>query len=145
MSFEVLKISLKAKLLSTETEIRYYPEGKITDYVVSIKGVNLGVSVTRAMKFPPGSDFEEEDAKRLLEKKLYGVICSNKNVQFPKFKRQILHIWSISNQATKMLKKVYDKQISKELKANTIVMITTAADSKSQSIFWEAQLINSKI
>ncbi|KAJ5071756.1 hypothetical protein M0811_09916 [Anaeramoeba ignava] len=142
MSFEVLKLAFDAKLLSTETEIRYYPEGKITDYVASINKVNIGVSVTRAMKFPIDRDFDENDAKRLLEKKLYGVICSTRNAQFPKFKRQILHIWSVNKKATDVLLSVYNNNISNDLKSNTIVIITTADGKKAQSIFWEVSNTN---
>lgn len=52
-------------------EVSYFPEGgSITDYTCTMFGTCIGVSVTRAMKFK--GDFEAEDAKRLLNKKLNG-------------------------------------------------------------------------
>ena len=52
-------------------EVEYFPEGgSITDYTCKMFDTTLGVSVTRAMKY--GGDFTEEDADRLLMKKLNG-------------------------------------------------------------------------
>ena len=50
----------------------YFPEGgSITDYTCRMFDTTLGVSVTRAMKFGHG-DYTEDDARRLLMKKLNG-------------------------------------------------------------------------
>ena len=52
-------------------EVSYYPEGgSITDYTCRMFDTDLGVSVTRAMKYR--GDYSTEDAQRLLEKKLRG-------------------------------------------------------------------------
>lgn len=52
--------------------------GKIAvDYVCEIKGVSVGVSVTRAFRFCTNNffgSFAEEDAQKLLEKKLKDLI-----------------------------------------------------------------------
>jgi len=54
-------------------EVSYFPEGgSITDYVVSVFDSTIGVSVTRAFKY--GGDYSEEDAVKLLNKKLNGKI-----------------------------------------------------------------------
>ncbi|KAJ6251099.1 hypothetical protein M0813_15921 [Anaeramoeba flamelloides] len=137
MSFEVLKKMINAKLLSTETEIVYCPEGKITDYAILVSNcentVTLGVSVTRAMKYR--GIFQKEDAIRLLEKKLFGVICSSENSSYPKFAKQILHIWSTDERTSRILNNVYHNYISNEYKHNTIVIVSTAINS--DWIFWE--------
>ena len=53
-------------------EVEYFPEGgSITDYTCSIFDTTVGVSVTRAMKY--AGDFEMEDARHLLKKKLKGM------------------------------------------------------------------------
>ncbi|KAJ6228866.1 hypothetical protein M0813_08365 [Anaeramoeba flamelloides] len=137
MSFQVLKKTINAKLLSTETEIVYCPEGKITDYAIKVSNfentVTLGVSVTRAMKYR--GIFQKEDAIRLLEKKLFGVICSSENSSYPKFAKQILHIWSTDQRTSRILNNVYHNYISNEYKHNTIVIVSTAINS--DWIFWE--------
>lgn len=82
VSFEVLSFLCRAVLHATEMEIEYMPGSKITDYSVKVQGRDLGVSVTRAMKFSKKGDavFTEEDAYKLLSKKLNGVIESTKGV-----------------------------------------------------------------
>ncbi|KAJ6245545.1 hypothetical protein M0813_19964 [Anaeramoeba flamelloides] len=137
MSFEVLKKMINAKLLSTENEILYFPEGKITDYAIKVTNhehsVTLGVSVTRAMKYK--AIFQRSDAIRLLEKKLFGVICSSENASYPKFAKQILHIWSTDERTARILQDVYNNKISIQYKHNTILIITIAKNAKW--IFWE--------
>ena len=57
----------------TEMEVSYFPRGgSITDYVCELYDVTVGVSVTRAMKF--SGEFTAEDAERLLNKKLKGMM-----------------------------------------------------------------------
>jgi hypothetical protein len=82
ISFEVLSFLCSAALHKTEMEIEYMPGSKITDYSVKVMGRDLGVSVTRAMKFSKKDDttFTEEDAFKLLSKKLRGVNESTKGV-----------------------------------------------------------------
>ena len=82
ISFEVLSFMCSAALHKTEMEIEYMPGSKITDYSVKVLGRDLGVSVTRAMKFSKKDDttFTEEDAHKLLSKKLRGVNESTKGV-----------------------------------------------------------------
>ena len=54
-------------------EVSYFPEGgSITDYTCKMFNTDLGVSVTRAMKF--NGHYTKEDAKKLLTKKLKGNI-----------------------------------------------------------------------
>eukprot|EP01156_Anaeramoeba_ignava_P022705 Anaeramoba_ignava/c20961_g1_i1.p1 GENE.c20961_g1_i1~~c20961_g1_i1.p1 ORF type:complete len:512 (-),score=163.97 c20961_g1_i1:1329-2864(-) len=139
LSNEILFRSFNSKLLATEMEIIYYPTGKITDYAVKIHDTNFGVSVTRAMKYPPNSPYTEEDAKRLLKKKLEGVIASTKLAIKPKFKKQILHIWAINSQAAESLEKAY-ADIDPEIKSNTIVLVTIAENC--DFIFWNSSQIN---
>ena len=56
-------------------EVSYWPEGgSITDYVCHMFDITLGVSVTRAMKYK--GDFTQEDAERLLTKKLGGTLMA---------------------------------------------------------------------
>ncbi|KAJ6249802.1 cysteine and glycine-rich protein 2 binding protein [Anaeramoeba flamelloides] len=142
MSFEVLKKMIGAKILSTENEIIYFPIGKITDYAIQVSNhentVTLGVSVTRAMKYQ--GVFEREDANRLLEKKLFGVICSSENSSYPKFAKQILHIWGTDKRTARILKDVYENDIAQCYKHNTIVIVTVA--KKADWLFWEKKSTN---
>ena len=58
-------------LSQTEMEVEYFPEGgSITDLMVQVCDTDVGVSVTRAMKY--SGEFTQEDGLRLLNKKLNG-------------------------------------------------------------------------
>ncbi len=71
----------QAVLLKTETEILYTnPNGKKTDMLVLIDSVKIGISVTRAIVFPPGTPLSPAQAQSLLEDKLSDVIASSANV-----------------------------------------------------------------
>jgi hypothetical protein len=50
LSMEVLYTMTRAELLLTENEVEYEPGSSIADYVVTMRGARVGVSVTRAMK-----------------------------------------------------------------------------------------------
>ncbi|KAK6188611.1 hypothetical protein SNE40_004753 [Patella caerulea] len=129
-SYELLGRHFGAKLHKTEMEIEYKTRnGPMTDYAVDINGTRLGVSVTRAMKF--GGNYTEEHAHHLLNKKLKGVNQSTQN-SFTTWTKQILHVWTTSDNITDIITKVYEHDIPPALKTNTLVLVTT---TRSDFIF----------
>lgn len=135
MSFEVLFRLFRARLESTEMEIQYYPAwSKITDYSIAVDDSVFGVSVTRAMKYR--GVFLEEDAERLLRKKLTGVNDSSRNVinDF-KWEKQVLHIWAEKEHNAKVLERVYNR-LPQELKRDTLVLVTICNSEKPRWIFY---------
>ncbi len=124
-SYEVLYRCELATLLKTEAEVTYSDVGgKKTDLLVQIDGYKLGVSVTRAYAYPPGTPYAESVAKALLEKKLGDILLSSKNVvPADAWKKQILHILAYDTQHRDALAKVYP-QVSPTTRADTIVMVT---------------------
>ncbi|KAK2143039.1 hypothetical protein LSH36_885g00061 [Paralvinella palmiformis] len=112
----------------TEMEVSYFPEGgSITDYVVSVFDSTIGVSVTRAFKY--GGDYSEEDAVKLLNKKLNGILQSTQNTM-DQWSKQILHVWTPSEYITDLIRKTFDSVISRTVKSNTVLLITTATNSR---------------
>ena len=129
LSFELLKKFFNAKLLKTEMEVTYFPEGgSITDYVVLVFERVVGVSVTRAMKYGKNALFSNEDAHLLLRKKLKGIKNSSKN-SLIKWEKQILHVWIYDENIAATLCKAWN-EIEDELKANTVMMLTVARESQ---------------
>lgn len=124
MSFEIMAMLFNAKLMRTEMELEYWPpNSKITDFSISFNNETIGVSVTRAMKFK--GEFTTEDAKHLLHKKLFGVVCSSQNIiKEHSWKKQILHVWTEHQYIADILSQVYQNDISTEMKSNTLVIIT---------------------
>eukprot|EP01118_Nematostelium_gracile_P001728 TRINITY_DN11807_c0_g1_i1.p1 TRINITY_DN11807_c0_g1~~TRINITY_DN11807_c0_g1_i1.p1 ORF type:complete len:398 (+),score=63.18 TRINITY_DN11807_c0_g1_i1:414-1607(+) len=134
LSYEMLRCCYGASLIATETQLQYEWGSKITDYSCSINGHVYGVSVTRLIDFDDlrknfKSCFTEESIVKLLTKKLRGVLLSTAGVyeQF-KWEKQILHVWATSHYARQALEDVY-QNIDPELKANTLVLVSVAANS----------------
>lgn len=129
LSFELLNRCFNARLLKTEMEISYFPEGgSITDYVLCMFGRVVAVSVTRAMKYHAGQVFTNEDAHALLRKKLRGVKQSSQNMLFPTWEKQILHVWAYDEAVVETLHQAW-LEMDEDLKANTVILVTLAKNS----------------
>lgn len=127
LSFELLRRCFGADLQKTEMEVQYFPEGgSITDYTCMMFSTKVGVSVTRAMKYQ--GDFTVEDAQRLLNKKLSGVLRSSKNTM-EKWSKQILHVWATSVAVSVLIAEAYNL-IPKDLKSNTVVLVTVTENNE---------------
>jgi hypothetical protein len=83
------------------------------------------VSVTRAFCWK-GGPLAEASARKLLEKKLRGVISSSKNVvDKHKWTKQILHIWCRNAADAATVQRAVES-ISDELKSDTFVLVTVS-------------------
>lgn len=93
-AYEVLARCEGAVLLKTETEIVYDdPMGKKTDLLVDIDGLEIGVSVTRAVGFPRDDPYPPMQARDLLTDKLMDIQDSTANVSAEdQWTKQILHV-----------------------------------------------------
>lgn len=125
-AFELLHRCENAVLLKTETEIVYTDsEGKITDMLLEIDSVKIGVSVTRAFAYPPETPYTQELAQALLEKKLSGVLESSSNVgPEDAWSKQILHILAYTPDHQARVLESYEK-LESSLKSDTIVVVTS--------------------
>ena len=123
MSMELLARAFGAKLLKTEMQLAYFPStSAITDFAVELDGIELGVSVTRAMSHPD-SPLTLEAALRLLQKKLSGVLKSTAACYNASWRKQVLHIWARSAQAARLLEEAY-ALLAPELIHSTLVLVT---------------------
>ncbi len=116
----------QAGLLKTETEIIYTdPNGKKTDILVMIDGIKIGISVTRAIVWPPGTPLSPAQAQSLLEDKLSDIIASSLNVDsVDAWQKQILLVETPS--AT-----------DRDLLLNTVPLI--GAGLRDDTIVWVVQ------
>lgn len=123
-SFELLARCEGAKLLKTETEVVYTTPGTITDLLVEIDGMKVGVSVTRAVAFPFEDPYSVAQAKELLEKKLKGILASSENVApEDKWVKQILYVIAYADGHAASLEAAF-QQIDPSIRADTIVMVS---------------------
>ncbi len=100
LAFEVLRFCEGADLVKTESEIVYDDDGgKKTDLLVTIDGVEVGVSVTRAFHYPPGEPYTSAEALALLEGKLEDVTASAENAaDGDDWDRSMLHVVAYDGQ-----------------------------------------------
>lgn len=101
------------------------------DYVCEIYGVSVGVSVTRAFRFCTNSfsgSFAEEDARKLLEKKLKDLIDTSKHQNNKLWEKQILHVWVQNQETANIVSEVAAKILKDHDYLNTLVVISKAEE-----------------
>ncbi len=130
MSYEVLYRCELAKLLKTEAEIVYTdPMGKKTDILVDIDMFRIGVSVTRAYVFPPGTPYTQQMAYDLLLKKLSDIQASSANVTpADAWPKQILHVLAYTSTHADAMESAY-ATLDPTVRADTILWLTVTEGS----------------
>ncbi|MCA9711967.1 MAG: hypothetical protein KDK70_39390 [Myxococcales bacterium] len=125
ISFEVLARCEGASLLATEAEIQYVdPMGTKTDLRVEIDGLPVGVSVTRAVGFPPDDPYTPMQASTLLGGKLDDILASTANVApGDAWVKQILHVIAYADMHAQSILEAY-AALPPETTADTILLIT---------------------
>lgn len=100
-AFEVLHRCEGAELIKSETEIVYDAAGGMTDMLVRMDDVPIGVSVTRAMTVTDGrtcmlgDTYAESEAHRILTSKLASIAASSMNVaDDDRWVKQVLFVFA---------------------------------------------------
>ena len=114
-----------------EKEVKYWIDFKMVDYICTINNERIGISVTRAMGYPDESDFNEQEAERLLEKKINGlIVASNSVIKLHSFYKCILHIWCQNNTIASYLSNYYDKMKYTECSKELSILLTVCPDDR---------------
>lgn len=123
-AFEVLARCEGAALLETETEIDYEPmDSKKTDFVVELGMQRVGVSVTRAVGFPPENPYEPAQALDLLDGKLADILVSSANVVPEQaWVKQILVIMAYADMHAESLMTALE-DVDPAVRADTVVYV----------------------
>ncbi|MCO5573390.1 hypothetical protein L7F22_027161 [Adiantum nelumboides] len=145
LSVEYFVRRFQAKDIVTEMEVEYCSfNWKKVDFICTLYGQRVGISVTRAMSFPDPKDFSAQMAYRLLHKKLFGLVVARHGVsKRHSFSQCILHVWCETQQTADLMQREYDA-VSRELDiADDVVMVLTVADGfHARPIFYESLLRN---
>lgn len=143
LSVEYFVRRFQAKDIVTEMEVEYRSfNWKKVDYICTLYGQRVGVSVTRAMSFPDPKDFSAQMGYRLLYKKLFGLVVARHGVsKRHSFSQCILHVWCETQETASIMQREYDG-VSQELDiADDVVMVLTVADGcHARPIFYESLL-----
>ncbi|MDY0058914.1 MAG: hypothetical protein RBU45_03825 [Myxococcota bacterium] len=123
-AYEVLYRCEGAELLKTETEIVYEGQGKLTDLLVGLDGLKIGVSVTRAVGWPREDPYPVDRAKALLEDKLSDVQASSGHVAAEdRWAKQILHVIAYGEGHAESVRTAFT-QIDEGIIGDTVVVVT---------------------
>ena len=123
-AYEMLYRCDLATLLKSENEIVYDTPGKITDLLVEIEGLKVGVSVTRGFGHPQAPPYSLTTAQDLLESKLGGVLQSTANVSAEDaWVKQILYVMVYSDLEADLLRQAFTN-VDAAIKSDTIVIFT---------------------
>ena len=125
-AFEVLRTTIGAQLLKSETEIVYTdPNGKQTNFLIQVDSHKIGVVVVRGYIYPPESDYTVTAAQTLLTNKLSKVNQSTANVtSADSWEKQILFVMAYSSSIATSFDTAW-ANIDNTTKGNTILVITT--------------------
>ncbi len=126
-SYELLHRCELATLLKTETEVQYTTtDSKITDLLVEIDGLKIGVSVTRAVAWPFDSTYTVDKASQLLTKKLTDIQDSSAHVApSDKWQKQILYVIAYGQQHADAIHTAW-QQLDSSVRGDTVVMVTVS-------------------
>lgn len=120
-----------------EMEVSYWIESSMCDFLMTsaVTGENIGVSVTRAIRFPFSIEFSLDDAKALLKKKLYGLMVARNAIsEEQSFFKSILHIWCYSKAGALNIRDAYNEMINsdyekQEMTYDNVHVICTVCNS----------------
>jgi hypothetical protein len=130
MSIQTICDCEGAKPLKTELEIVWTQKGPTTDWSGELDGVKFGVSVSRIYLGPTVTAYTAADAKKLLEKKLAGINESSTLVApADKWKKQILHLWTLRPEWIATVKSTWEG-LDAKLKADTAILVTVEQGSE---------------
>lgn len=123
-AYEVLYRCEMATLLKTETEVIYDTQSKITDLLVEIDDLKIGVSVVRAVSYPRDTAYNLDTATNLLNRKLGDILLSSESVSdADAWQKQILHVIVDRPEHIAVIETAL-ASIAPEVRADTIVVMT---------------------
>ena len=116
LSAEYMARRFGARDIVTEMAIQYwFPNWKKIDYIATFFGGRVGISVTRAMGFPYATDFDMEDAIRLCEKKLNGLVIAKSGISPAcRYERSILHCFCQTEEISNLMLIAFNEMIQRD-------------------------------
>ena len=138
LAMEILYRIYDAKNIYTEMEIEYYYDNwKKCDFITTIKGENIGVSVTRILTpLMFNEDKLHMHISNLLYKKLYGLVVSRAGtLDECVFSKSILFVWSPNRVSTRIIKLLFNHCIDKSLKEDVKLIVAETNESKLRNDF----------
>lgn len=123
LSYEIFNRINNAILFKSEKELEYiFPEGPLADYTMYINSNKLYcISVSRAFCYY--NNFNNDKCYNLLFKKFTKIKYIEKNIKNNNIYKNILHIFTVSDESFNIIKNVY-LEIPLNIKKNVIFIVT---------------------
>ncbi|NVB41050.1 hypothetical protein G6O69_24635 [Pseudenhygromyxa sp. WMMC2535] len=136
-AYEFLDRCADATLLKIETEIEYLPEdSKKTDFLIGLDAYQVGVSVTRAVGYPPEDPYPESQAAGLIEDKLDDILISSANVvEADAWIKQILVVMAYADMHATLIADAW-AALDAETKADTVVYVVIT-DGEDTPVYFD--------
>ncbi|MBL9039680.1 MAG: hypothetical protein JNG84_14280 [Archangium sp.] len=132
-AYEVLELCEGASFVKSETTIVYDPpSSKKTDILVNIAGQKVGVSVTRAVAFPPDAGYPVTPQRvEFLEGKLDDILVSSANVvPADRWVKQLLLVMAYDQAHAQTLRTIWNG-VDAMTRANTVLyVVVTDGDDR---------------
>tara|TARA_Y100000389_G_scaffold56318_1_gene52240 strand:- start:9206 stop:9823 length:618 start_codon:yes stop_codon:yes gene_type:complete len=146
VSIDIFVKMFQATDVVFEMEVKYdFYGASIVDYISTVGGIRVGISVTRAMGYPTASDYEFADAERLIYKKLKGLIVARNSVhKMHRFYHAVLHVLCQTPRQAKFITHAFQKlKKSGELVAidNVLLLITIHEGPQADWLFYQKKII----
>jgi hypothetical protein len=110
LAVEVLARTLNARDVLTEMEIVVWGGWKMVDFIARVGSTRVGVSVFRAMKHPHPDLFDQEEADRLMEKKLSGLVIARAGItKRQRHSHALLVSWIQTPEIEKMVVRAFER------------------------------------
>jgi hypothetical protein len=101
-----------------EMEVAYFIDYKMCDYLMRMgreQHANVGVSVTRAVAYPFGQRFTLEMARKLMRRKLYGLVVARECVlERDTFYNAVLHVWCHDEESVDLLRAAHAEVVAED-------------------------------
>lgn len=138
ISVRVLSELFDVTNIATEMEVEYrWFNYKRCDYICTMYDQRVGVSVTRAMAYPHPTLFTYGDAKRLIDRKIYGLLVAREGVlETYDFKKCILHVWCETERISDLVRYYYST-LSDETKDNITLILTVTEHKDASFIYYD--------
>lgn len=115
-----------------ETQVDYWCQYKMIDYIIVHEEQRTGVSVTRAMKYRRNGVFDAKEADRLMQKKLYGLVVARNAVnKRHRFFTCVLHVWCQTEEIALLCQQALESYPQEEQKGVDFSVIFTVCHDQA--------------
>lgn len=137
MSIEYFVAFFQARDILLEKEVEYWFCSRMIDFLMTVRGRRVGVSVVRAMGYPNHTAFTLDKAISLLHKKIDGLIVARKCVsKRHSFQHSILHVQCPSWGVAKLIRLAWHLFVHSDLAGTVKGHLTCHITVMATSIIW---------